>query len=324
MSGRRPALVTSDRVQVLLTLVPYLLERGEVTVAEAAAEFGVTPAQMRAMVEKLTVIGLPGADGYWQQPHELFDINWDLLDEHDRIEITQSVGLERAPRLTSREAAALLAGLRLAAAMPGVAESEVIQGLMAKLAAGASAAPADVVVAPPRVDEVRELVARALREGVAVSFTYRAPDAPAATTRTVDPVKVLVSNGQWYLQGWCHLRRAVRTFNLERVSEPRITDIPAEHAHVPVPELFEPAADDEVAVIRFRSELAPLVGEYLDRAELTESDGVTTARLRVADARSLKRLVARRGGAVEILEPAAARKAAVDWADAALALYGAR
>ncbi|WP_261167187.1 YafY family protein [Microbacterium sp. Marseille-Q6965] len=321
MSGRRPALVSSDRVQLLLTLVPYLLERGEVSLAEAAEEFGVTPAQMRGMVEKLTVIGLPGSDEFWQMPGEMFDIDWDLLDERDRIAITYAPALDRAPRLTSREAAALLAGLRLASAMPGVAGSDVVTGLIAKLAAGASAAPADVVIVPPRVDEVRDVVSQALHDRVAVAFTYRAPDAPE-TTRTVDPVKVLISNGQWYLQGWCHLRRAMRTFHLERVSDPRLTAIPAEHAHEPVPELFEPGADDEVAVIRFRTELAPLVGEYLDRAEVEDAGGFTTARVRVADARSLKRLAARRGGAVEILEPPAARRAAAEWVHEALALYG--
>ena len=43
--------------------------------------------------------------------------------------------------------------------------------------------------------------------------------------------------------------------------------------------------------------------------------------MRVADEFSLRRLAARRGGEVEILEPAAARRAAADWADAGLAQY---
>ena len=60
------------------------------------------------MVEKLTVIGLPGESGYWQQPQEMFDINWDLLDLDDVIEITNDVALRRVPRFTAREAAALL------------------------------------------------------------------------------------------------------------------------------------------------------------------------------------------------------------------------
>ncbi|WP_345750068.1 helix-turn-helix transcriptional regulator [Microbacterium rhizophilus] len=309
-------LLTPDRVTLYLTLVPYLVERGEVSLGDAARDFDVTPAQMRTMVEKLTLIGRPE-----QMPDDLFDINWDLLDEQGVIEITQSVGLERSPRLTAREAAALLGGLRLAGSLPGVAGGEVFAGLLAKLSRGASSAPAEVVVVPEPVDEVRALVSQALRDQVALSFTYRRPDSEP-TTRTVDPVKVIVTEGQWYLQGWCHMRRAMRNFLLERVSDPRVTDAPIEHAHDPVPELFEPGENDEIAVVRFADELAPLVGDYLSGAETTSSGGVTTARLRVSDARSLKRLAARRAGRVEILEPTSARRAAAEWAAEALALYG--
>ncbi|MBM3716359.1 MAG: WYL domain-containing protein, partial [Actinobacteria bacterium] len=117
MSMDRP-LPALDRAALLLQLVPYLIGKGEVSVAEAADDFDVSPAQMRAMVERLTVIGLPGEAGYWQLPNELFDIDWDLLDREEIIAITNTVGLERSPRLTAREAAALLAGLQLARTLP--------------------------------------------------------------------------------------------------------------------------------------------------------------------------------------------------------------
>ncbi|WP_295010730.1 YafY family protein [uncultured Microbacterium sp.] len=321
MADHKP-LLTSDRVRAYLTLVPYLLERGEVSLAEAAAEFDMTEAQMRAMVEKLTVIGLPGDEGYWQPPQELFDINWDLLDQQGIIEITNDVGLRRVPRFTAREAAALVAGLQLASAVPGVADSEVVRGLVAKLSRGAAGLPADVIVAPGPVDEVRTVVSTALQEHVAVSFTYRAPDAEP-TTRTVDPVTVLITNGQWYLQGWCHLRRAMRTFHLDRVSEPRLTDIPIEHGDEAVPELFAGASVHDEAVIRFPERLAPLLRDYLTRADVRIEEGTMTATLRVGDPLSLKRLAARFGGAVEILDPAAARAAAREWARAGLDLYNA-
>ncbi|KJL18956.1 helix-turn-helix transcriptional regulator [Microbacterium azadirachtae] len=320
MAQQRRPLLSSDRVRAYLTLVPYLLERGEVSLAEAAAEFDMTEAQMRAMVEKLTVIGLPGDEGYWQAPQELFDINWDLLDEQGIIEITNDVGLRRVPKFTAREAAALVAGLQLASAVPGVASSAVVQGLIAKLSRGAAGLPADVIVAPGPVDEVRTVVSTALKEHVAVAFTYRAPDA-APTTRTVDPVTVLITNGQWYLQGWCHLRRAMRTFHLDRVSEPHLTDIPITHGDEPVPELFAGDGESDQAVIRFPERLAPLLRDYLLRAEAVVDGSTMTATLHVGDPLSLKRLAARFGGAVEILEPSAARCAAREWANAGLALY---
>src|SRR5690606_35150086 len=188
MTARR-SLVATDRAALMLQLVPYLIGKGEVSVAEAADEFDVTPDQMRSMVEKLTVIGLPGDGGFWQMANDLFDIDWDLLDQQDVISITNTVGLERTPRLTAREAAALLAGLQLAASLPGVGDSGVVQGLLTKLARGASGVPAEVIVAPEAVDDVRVAVDEALRAGVAISFAYKAPDRPV-TTRTVDPVKV--------------------------------------------------------------------------------------------------------------------------------------
>lgn len=319
MSDRRPLLAT-DRAALILQLVPYLIGKGEVSVAEAAAEFEVTPEQMRTMVEKLTVIGLPGDGGFWQLPHDLFDIDWDLLEQQDLIVITNTVGLERSPRLTAREAAALLAGLQLARSLPGVGNSPLVAGLLAKLARGASATPADVIVAPGPVDGVRDVVDAALRRGVAISFTYRAPDA-AATTRTVDPMKVHIANGQWYLQGWCHLREAVRTFHLERVSDVALTDIPVTHGAEAAPALFEPGENEAMARIRYPAAVTPLLGDYLERARVEEHGDFSVAELRVADEHSLKRLAARRGGHVEILEPLAARRAAAAWAAAGLAQY---
>jgi len=323
MSARRPAsrpLVATERAALILQLVPYLIGKGEVSLAEAAEEFDVAPEQMRAMVEKLTVIGRPGDGGFWQLPHDLFDIDWDLLDQQDVISITNTVGLERSPKLTAREAAALLAGLQLARSLPGVRDSEIATGLLAKLARGASAAPLEVIVAPGPVDGVRDVVDEALREKVAVSFTYKSPDAPT-TTRTVDPVKVHIANGQWYLQGWCHLRRAMRTFHLERVSDVSLTAIPITHAADDVPDLFEPAQDDPTVRIRFPASVAPLLGDYLERADV-ESDGTTSvATLRVADEHALKRLAARRGGQVEVLDPQPARRAAAAWASAGLSQY---
>jgi proteasome accessory factor C len=316
----RRSLVATDRAALMLQLVPYLIGKGEVSIAEAADEFDVSPDQMRSMVEKLTVIGLPGDGGYWQMANDLFDIDWDLLDQRDLVVITNSVGLERAPKLTAREAAALLAGLQLARTIPGVGDTDLFNGLLAKLARGASGIPAEVIVAPGPVDTVRDTVATALRRGVAVSFTYKAPDA-APTTRTVDPVKVHIADGQWYLQGWCHLREAMRTFHLDRVSDLQLTGIPITHAEEPAPGWFETSEDDVVARIRFPEAVARLLGDYLDRAVLETSGGTSVATMRVADEVSLRRLAARRGGEVEVLEPASARRAAAEWAEAGLAQY---
>ena len=321
MTDRLPVLAT-DRAALILQLVPYLIGKGEVSLAEAAADFDVTPEQMRTMVEKLTVIGLPGESGFWQMANDLFDIDWDLLDEQDLIVITNAVGLERTPRLSAREAAALLAGLQLAASLPGVGDSGVVQELLRKLGRGASSAPADVVIAPAAVDDVRVAVAEAVQQGVAVSFGYRAPDAPA-TTRTVDPVRVHIAGGQWYLQGWCHLRQAMRTFHLDRVSDVRVTEIPTTHGADAVPELFEPAASDLAVRVRYRESAARLLDEFVLTDIAQDADGTRTASIRLGDGRSLKRIAARLGGELEVIAPESVREATAAWAGAGLEQYGA-
>ncbi|GGD79100.1 helix-turn-helix transcriptional regulator [Microbacterium murale] len=320
MADKPKPLLASDRVRAYLTLVPYLLERGQVSLAEAADEFGVSVDEMRSMVEKLTVIGLPGDAGYWQQPHEMFDINWDLLDEEGVIEITNDVGLRRVPRFTAREAAALLAGLQVVAAVPAVSNSGLVAGLLAKLSRASANAPAEVVIAPDAVDAVRDAVSNALSRKVAVSFRYQAPDA-AATTRTVDPVQVLITGGQWYLQGWCHLRQAMRTFHLDRVSEPELTDIPITHADELLPEAFTTIGDDDEVTVRLPERLVPLLGDYVRADNAEVHGGVVTVRIPIADPRSIKRVAGRFGGHLEVHLPEVARTATRDWAADGLALY---
>ncbi len=320
MSEKSKPLLAADRVRLYLTLVPYLLEHGQVSLAEAAEEFEVTPSQMRSMVEKLTVIGLPGDSGYWQQPHEMFDIDWDLLDEQDIIEITNDVALRRVPRFTAREAAALLAGLQLVAAVPQVADSQLVAGLIAKLSRGAADAPADLVIATGTVDSVREIVSRAIGTGVAVSFTYQAPDAQE-TTRTVDPVQILITNGQWYLQGWCHLREAMRTFHLDRVSDVQLTEIVSTHQGDRVPDAFGPdtAQEQQDVSVLVPAGLLPLLTGFVPGAH--GDDERASATLRLADPRGIKRLAGRFGGRMEVVSPPAARASAREWAAAGLALY---
>ncbi|MFV0320523.1 MAG: helix-turn-helix transcriptional regulator [Microbacterium sp.] len=318
-SPARSNPVAADRVAIVMTLVPYVVEHGPTRVDDAARLFRVTPGVMREMVENLNVIGLPGG-----MDNELFSIDWDAFDERDEIVLVNVVAFERAPRLSSREAAALLAGLQFAQAVPVVAEQGVVAGLLAKLARGAGAPPGELALALDPVDDVRATVSDAMTRQRAVSFTYRPIDGEVMT-RTVDPIRILAIDAQWYLRGWCHLRQAVRTFHLERVSDLVVTQTPAAAHDDSETELFTGPHGEVVARIRYPEHVAPLLGQYLDHAEVeakADATGRSTATLHVSDPRALKRLAARRGGAVEVLEPDEARVAAAEWARAALAQYG--
>src|SRR5919204_6243011 len=145
-----PTAPSADRLGRLLNLVPYLLARPGIAVAEAAADLGVTERQLREDLELLWVCGLPGYG-----PGDLIDMALD----GDRVTITYDAGIDRPLRLTRDEALALVMALRMLAETPGVGHRDAIERALAKIESAAgdlSGAPVAVRL-PGNTDRVHEL-----------------------------------------------------------------------------------------------------------------------------------------------------------------------
>ncbi len=119
-----PRAASADRLARLLNLVPYLLARPGIAVAEAAAGLGVTERQLREDLELLWVCGLPGYG-----PGDLIDMAFD----GDRVTITYDAGIDRPLRLTQDEALALVVALRMLAETPGTGNRDAIERALAKI-----------------------------------------------------------------------------------------------------------------------------------------------------------------------------------------------
>jgi len=319
----RPAYA-ADRLAFLLSVVPYLIDHPGVTVAEAAAHFGVPEKDMRAQVERITGMGVPGTTKTYG-PEDLFDIDWDALDEHDQIFITNRVVIDDAPRFSAREAAALIAGLQYLQAIPGAADSEALAGLVAKLARGASAPPPAVAIDRPVADASLELIRTAIGAGRRIEFDYLNARGEREL-RPVDPLRLESRDDVWYLRAWCHKRADLRNFRVDRMSELRATDIPAEHtaADVVLSEtLFDPSADDLVVQIRLAESALPSFAEYLstDVSLTPAGEGFVRTSIRVAHFHSLKRLVASLAGLLVVEGPPDARREVAEWARTGVARY---
>ena len=59
-----------------------------------------------------------------------------------------------------------------------------------------------------------------------VSIKYQKADSHKAEERTVEPVGVFQENGYWYFMAYCHLRREVRQFRLDRIKTIGLTVVP--------------------------------------------------------------------------------------------------
>jgi proteasome accessory factor C len=314
---------TTDRMTRLLALVPYLTARPEgVALSGAARDFGVGERQLRSDLELLWMCGLPGYG-----PGDLID----LAFEGDRVRVTFTAGMVRPLRLTTDEAVALVVALRTLLELPGLAERDAVSRALAKVSAAAGHAADRVTPVAVSVDAREEALA-VVKDGLerkrALHLHYYVPTRDERTERTVDPMRLLLVDGRWYLEAWCRRVEGVRLFRLDRVDDVVVLDERA----APPPQAHERDVDHGIyqpepgsPAVRLRlARHARWVADYYpvdSVAPVDDPPGGLAVTVRTADLAWARRLVASLGGAAQVDEPAdLAAEVAAD-ARAALSRY---
>ena len=318
---------SSDRLQRLLALVPYVVSRKIVGLSETAAAFGVSERQLVDDLNMLWCVELRAPDPYCPI---------DLSYEGGEIVVSQAESMERPLRLGVDEASALLVALRMLGEVgqvaPGLAEGSALSRTIAKLEAAAGAAGAPAAQVAVQVDRnAEQSVAAQLREALAsgrrVHLSYYVPGRDEATERDVDPMRLLVVEGRTYLEGWCRRAEDVRLFRLDRVLGVQVltvaAEVPQEAESVDVDQgLFRPSPND----LRMVIELSPYgrwVAEYYPCEEVTDlGEGRLRVVLRTPDGEWVRRLALRLGEDGRLVEPAELAAGVRKEAAAALAQYG--
>lgn len=316
-------MLTTDRLALLVSLVPYLRAHGgPVPITEAADHFGVSADEIRKAVRLIAVSGRPGEAGTYQDL-DLFDIDWDALADHDEIIVTRFIALEDAPAMSALETAALLAGLQYLRQLPGLASNATLDNLLAKLAPASGESP--IAVAAEPTGEALPVLQQALERGRRVSFAYRSPTS-GDTVRTVDPIRLEALDDEWYLRGWCLDRDAERTFLIDRMRDARVLDARIEpHDTATTDALFTPGEDDPLVTLDVAAGAIPLIREYLpDRADVPKPgpDGRVRVEVRAGSWGHFARLACANAGRIRIVAPPEARATVADWARRALANGG--
>lgn len=304
MSGAR------DQVGRLLALVPYIQSRDEVSLEQAAADFGVVPAQIVKDLNVLWFCGLPGLG-----MGDLIDVDMDALEGEGVIRVSNADYLTRPLRLDSTEASALIVALRTLRDGGDESVRPVVDRTLAKLEAAAGegaalAARVEVHVDPSEtaLAGLRRDLDAALQRGRQVRLGYYVPARDEATDRTVDPLRLVTAEGHSYLEAWCHVAEGTRLFRLDRVSSAEVLDSPvADHADLAARDLsvgiFQPSPDDTLATVLLEP-AARWVAEYYPLESSQEAEGgALRVRLRVGDPAWLTRLVLRLGGLARVEEP---------------------
>ena len=299
------ATANEQRLPRLLALVPYLQAHQGISVAEAAEDFGVSEQQLRRDLQLLWMCGLPG-----HGPGDLIDLSF----EGDRVRVTFTAGMVRPLRLTTDEAVALVVALRTLLELPGLAEREAVSRALAKVSAAAGHAADRITPVAVSVDAREEALA-VVREGLerkrALHLSYYVPTRDERTERTVDPMRLLLVDGRWYLEAWCRHADGVRLFRLDRVDDVAVLDERA----APPPQAHERDVDNGVyqpepgaTAVRLRLDRgARWVADYYPVESVTaveDPPGGLAVTLRTGDLAWARRLVASLGGAALVDEPA--------------------
>jgi predicted DNA-binding transcriptional regulator YafY len=295
----------------LLTVLELLQARGTLSGAELSKRLEVDRRSIRRYITMLQDLGIPiegmrgPAGGYRLRP-----------------------GYKLPPLMfTDQEAVALTLAL-LAVPRLGLAVDPVaIAGALAKLERVLPVAARERVMAVQRVvalgppsstseagSELVSLLSHASRLTQRVKIGYRNRTG-GDTERTIDPYGVVNLGQRWYVAAYCHLRRDVRTFRIDRISSADMLEEPFE-----MPPDFDPLELllNSIAAMPGAYQVQVLLDTTIERAkrqvsppygQLEEVPEGVMFRCRVDELDPLARYLVGLGVPFKVLEPIELRQA---------------
>jgi predicted DNA-binding transcriptional regulator YafY len=312
----------TDRLQRLLALVPYVVSRKVVGLADTAAAFGVSERELVDDLNMLWCVEIRSPDPYCPI---------DLSYEGGEIVVSEAESIDRPLRLGVDEASALLVALRMLAEVSSLDDRSALSRTIAKLEAAAGEAGAVSAQVAVQVDDrgvgsAAAQIRDALDRGRRLHLSYYVPGRDEATERDVDPMRLLVVEGRTYLEGWCLRAEAVRLFRLDRVLDLAVLDeaasVPAQARPRDVDQgLFRPSPDDAAVELEL-SAAGRWVAEYYPCERVEDiGDGRLRVGLRTPDTRWVRRLALRLGEDGRVTSPPELAAQIREDAAAALAQY---
>ncbi len=167
-----------------------------------------------------------------------------------------------------------------------------------------------------------QTVGSALLQRKRLALTYAARGTGESTEREVSPQRLVHYRGNWYLDAWCHLRRGLRNFAVDALTDAHLLDTPAkEVSDAKLDALFGPSygifsgGTIRWARLRFTPERARWVAQeqwHPKQQGARQADGSYLLRLPYTDHRELIMDILKHGAHCEVLGPPSLRQAVAE------------
>ena len=315
LAGASAVPVAGARLRRLLAVLVHLARVQEAEIGDLARRFEMSEEELVHDLELAACCGVPP-----YTPDQLIE----LIVEGDRVSAFGLGHLARPRRLSPEEGFALAAAAKALLEVAGADEEGALRSALAKLESVLGESRFSMEVPEPA--HLRELQEAAhLRERVEIG--YFSGSATEATLRQVDPYQVVLREGRWYLDGFCHLVGDLRRFQVDRVTSCRGTGVSFES-----PESLDEALAGPFAflggpnTVKARIAFPPASELGVDQVAASPieqlSDGRLAADILVGDAEGwFGRLLLRLGPGTEVLSPPELRQVPGHAAERALHRY---
>jgi proteasome accessory factor C len=277
----------------LLVMVPWVMERGEVTVAEVAERFQLTEKEVINDLERVAMCGVPPYG-----PDDLVDL---FVDEG--VVYAGAARIFTKPlRLSTPEGFALLAAGRAGLELPGAEPGGALARALDKLEQKLGAPDVDVTTSKPALTDE---VAAAVEDRAQLRLTYWSAANDQVTERIVDPQAVFSDRGNWYLLADDVGAKGERTFRIDRIEHMERTGEGTTPRSVSIPAGVRWFADDPMdeVTLRIAPEASWLLTRYPSRSITEQADGSFEMVLAVTSERWLARLLLRVPQGVMVISP---------------------
>jgi proteasome accessory factor C len=305
----------SDRFNLMLALTGLLVDGEEYTVEELVEHFKVPKKEIVKAVKMISYTDLmkSNQDGSYEVDYD------DLREGFVSIRYTFSKAIDEVPRLSSRQASALAAGLVYLSSLPGLVDNSEIEELQKILASDDSTEKKKTVLIET-VTRDSDLVAirEAMASGFSITCDYLNLRGETTLNRALEPLRIDSQGEVVYLRAWCPVNNDVRSFRLDRMRNAKPTANPISEAALGaelVDEIYTSSETDTVVTLEVDPEAYSLIYDFKP-VEEPESVSKTVKRFKihVGDVRNLGRVIARFGGAARVISPEIARQSVRDFA----------
>ena len=289
-------LTAGDRLERMLTIVPYVAARPEgVAIDELCSRFDLDRPELLSCLDTVFMVGV-----HPYTPDALIDV---IIDS-DTVVIRMSDWFRRPVQLNHQQRFALLIARRAFLSVPGAETDGPLMRALDKIARAIEASPVPLIMEFDAGDDSDlERLRGAIDERRVVEFRYYNLGRNSLDVRVVEPWRLQIDSGHWYLEGRCLEADDRRVFRVDRI-ESVLSRNDTFDPPIDLPP-FEAFPTSEIART-ITLDLAPagrwVATQYPSISAEEGDDGVTRIVLPVASTVWLERLLLRLGPDATIVD----------------------